>query len=201
MNLIFLLQRDRWFIEHEGRWSPVQTTEAVDLALTALPLVCVNEYELSEQPLQYGRAEVVCEGAAAIGIQLIAPDGSIAVDESVKLDPLCLASLQWDKRPASDGWVETVARLHTDGIRRLVLQAYIPPMESSKGKNLHILNETTGEEKTIFIRRGAENKLAVLDNKVAGEHRLVISCDAEAANDSADVRSLGFVLLDKIVDL
>lgn len=201
MKLIFLLQRNSWFIEHDGNWSPLSSPESVALALSSLQLDCVDEFELAEQPLQHGHAELEKAGEDAVLVRIVAADGSISIEQKIELNETCLSHVEWDKPPEGDGWIRSVARLETENVRRLILKAYLPPVEQSDGKVLQVRNETTGEEKTLFLQRGQENELVVFEDTKPGNTTLVISCDAEAANDSADVRSLGFVLLDKVVGI
>ncbi|MBX2884472.1 MAG: hypothetical protein KTR32_31250 [Granulosicoccus sp.] len=201
MKLILLLQRKSWFIEHGGNWSPLSGADATELALTALPLVCVDEYDLAEQPLQHGHAEITSSSDSAVQVKIVSADGSVAHEETITLDQTCLSHTAWDLPPEDDGWIRSVARLETENVRQLVLKAYIPPIDQSDGKPLTVRDESTGQEKTLYLRRGQENELVVLDSPEPSDTTLVISCDAEAANDSADVRSLGFVLLDKVIGI
>lgn len=200
MKLIFLLQRDSWFIDNGNCWSPLKETEAINLALSVLPLDSIDEFDLAEQPLIRGNAVVAAEGENAIKITLTAADGSVFAEETVTIDVSCLTRFEWSDAPESDGWIRSVARLSVENIRHLALKTYVPPSDSSDGKNLHVLNEMTGEEKNLYMKRGEENELVFLDQSEAANHKFVLTCDAEAANDSADVRSLGFVLLDKAIE-
>lgn len=200
MKLIFLLQRNLWFIDDGNSWSAIKNASEINLALTVLPLEAVDEFDFAEQPLIRGTATVAAEGETAAKITLTAPDGSVFAENTLEIDVTCLVRFEWSDTPEGDGWIKSIARLNVENIRHLSIKTYIPPSDSSDGKNLHVLNQSTGEEKNLFMKRGEENELVVLDGSVTGNHEFVFTCDAEAANDSADVRSLGFVLLDKAIE-
>lgn len=200
MKLIYLLQRDSWFIDNGRCWSPLKNSDEIDLALRVLPLESIDEFDLAEQPLIRGHANVETDGEDSLKVTQTAPDGSVFATKSLKIDLSCLTRFEWSDSPEGDGWIKSVARLDVENIRHLAIKTYIPPSDTSDGKNLHVLDEATGEEKNLYMKRGVENDLVVFDGSVAGNHNFVFTCDAEAANDSSDVRSLGFVLLDKAIE-
>ena len=201
MKLIFFLQRNSWYVSHANGWSSLQDQKDIKLALSVLPLESVDEFELNEQPVQFGTATFSLVNKDTVKVSLFANDGSLAEEHELALDYERLSSVDWQDPPHDDNWMNSVVQLKLENVRRLSLKIYIPPSADSDGKSLVIRDNVSGEENSIFLHRGEENECVVVNAPEACDHRLTLRCDAEAANDSADVRSLGFVLLDKAVEV
>jgi hypothetical protein len=201
MKLIYLLQRKSWFIESGDKWAVLEDSAAIDLAASVFHLQCVDEFALSEQPVINGRAEVIRLDENSVNLRVYSSADELLTDEKITLEASILSSIEWIDAPYGDGWIQSVARLSVENVRRLVLKAYLPPSDTSEYKQLLVCNETSGEEKPLQILRGQETELIILNEASPVDSKLLLKCDSEAANDSRDVRSLGFVLLDKVVDI
>lgn len=205
MKLIYLLQRESWFIDSAGAWAPIHDTKAIDLAVSVLSLSAVNEFDIVEQPLQLAEASIEQLTDEQVKITLLKNDGSPHTEEIVSIDLDRLWSSEWAEKPFDDGWLQSDARLSVDNVRKMALKVYLPPVEGSEGKSLSIKsslkNADTETVETVFLKRGEENEVTIIDQPEALAREVTLSCEAEASNDSSDIRKLGFLLLDKVVEL
>lgn len=205
MKLIYLLQRESWFIDCSGAWAPLQDSKSIDLAVSVLPLVTINEFDIVEQPLQLGEATLAQISDEQVKISILKIDGSPHTDEILSIDMDRLWSSEWAEKPFDDGWLQSDARLVVDNVRKMALKIYLPPVEGSDGKALSIKSSSKESDaetvESVFLRRGEENEVVIIDQQEPLGREVTLSCEAEASNDSSDVRKLGFLLLDKVVEL
>ncbi len=205
MKLIYLLQRESWFIDCAGAWAPLLDTSAIDLAVSVLPLRTINEFDIVEQPLQLGEATLEQLSDEQVKVSILKNDGSPHTEEIVSIDINRLWSSEWAEKPFDDGWLQSDARLSVDNVRKMALKIYLPPVEGSDGKALSIKSSAKNTDaetvETVFIKRGEENEIVIIDQPEALGREVTLSCEAEASNDSSDIRKLGFLLLDKVVEL
>ena len=202
MKLVFLMQRDRWFVEHLAGWFRIDDAEQVDLALAVLPLEGVDEYELVEQPHQQGVAaleRVAGESGEPdrVTVSLARPDGADAERHELAIDEARLVHVEWLNRRFRDGWVAADTRLLVDGMRSLVFEVYLPPADGADAKRLTVEDETGGSTHEVSLPRDARTRVTLVDGAFAGRRRLRLRCEPERITGSTDARQLGFLLLDE----
>ncbi len=205
MKLVFLMQRDRWFVEHLAGWFRIHDPAQVDLALATLPLEGVDEYELVEQPHQRGAATLErvagADGAPdAIAIALATPDGVPIERHELALDAGRLVHVEWLTRRFRDGWVAADTRLVVDGMKTLAFEVYLPGPEGTGSKTLRIENENDGKTREVSLRRDGTTRVTLVDAAFSGRRRLRLSCEPERISGSTDARQLGFLLIDEHVE-
>ncbi len=205
MKLVFLMQRDRWFVEHLAGWFRIHDPAQVDLALATLPLEGVDEYELVEQPHQRGAATLErvagADGAPdAIAIALVTPDGVPIERHELALDAGRLVHVEWLTRRFRDGWVAADTRLVVDGMKTLAFEVYLPGPEGTGPKTLRIENENDGKTREVLLRRDGTTRVTLVDAAFSGRRRLRLSCEPERISGSTDARQLGFLLIDEHVE-
>jgi len=200
MKLIFLLQKDAWFVEYEQSWYRIHDEQQIDIALTALALSVADQFQLVEQPHQAGNAMVEQTSSASIRILLSAPDGDVILDEQLPLDIRTLVSIDWVTRPYRDGWMGANAELSLENVKRLDLEIYLPAAEDSDGKKLTISNTDDGTSSEVWLERDKKNIVHLVQKGGGGKVNLHLDCEPEAVSQSTDSRQLGFVLLGEQVD-
>jgi|GEM_PF-1664360 len=213
MRLILLLPSVRWFVAHEDAWYRLEAAADIDLLGSVLALETVDAYELIEQPHQRGsvRATLAERAAATSGqvptVQLVFHDLGGEPLESVRLnlDDNLLMHVEWLVPPYRDGWAQADARLRVEGVARLTLRVYLPPLAArlrhtdgtgrSNGKTLTIENLDTGAQRQAMLARDAETDITLIDEPFTGRRTLRLHCEAERISGSTDARQLGFLLV------
>ena len=199
MKLVFLLQKNNYFVEHSKAWFRVDSDSDIALALRVLTLRVVDEFDLVEQPHQKGYACISAATDDAIGIEFFYPDGRLIERIESKIDQGCLAHVDWLNRQFRDGWVDAEAMLEITGAKEYSLRAYLPQVEGSQGKMLSIVNESGVVENQIFLRRDSETLVSIVEAAFEGKRQLTLRCEPEVIDSSTDIRQLGFVLVDENV--
>lgn len=207
MKLVFLLQGNRYFIEHGGAWFRIDSRPDVDLALSTLALEVADEFELVEQPHQRGIARMLLRKAASNAPEAVdvlhfvfsEPDGNIVDTVVLPIDSSRLMHVEWVDRRFRDGWAPADLRLVVDGMSQLTWRVYLPPADGSTGKRLVIENETDGTTTEVLIPRDATIDLSLVDVSFTGKRKLRLRCDPEQIKGSTDARQLGFVMVEEII--
>jgi len=200
MKLIYLLQRYSWFLLRDDVWYPLKDAASIELAASIFPLVCQDEYEMSDQPLVEGSALVQPGNSEdMVEVCLSGTDGNIVHKETISVDKHLLPIVEWSESPHADRWVNSVVSLDIEHANSLKLKIYLPPDDDSEGKVVRIFNESTENSTEFFAKRGEENELTVFSVEKPENHRFHISCEPETTGDVSDVRSLGYLLVDTIV--
>jgi len=198
MKLIFLLQRDRWFIENSNIWYSIRDTDEQELAFSVLPLLCMDEYEMCDQPVQAGHVAFERLADDRLKICLINKHGETDLEKEITLDKNLLAVVDWDEPPFPDGWVSSTVRLNLEHVSECTLQLFLPDSPVSESKILKIRDQH-GSFQEYLLNRGEETTCAIVNNQTPGNHQLLLDCEPEPSADSSDVRSLGFVLANSII--
>lgn len=199
MKLVFLLQRNNYFVEHSKAWFRVENDDDIALALSVLALRVVDEFEIVEQPHHKGYACIQALNDDAMRVEFFYPDGQLFDSIDSNIDQGCLASVDWLNRQFRDGWVDAESLLEITGAREFTLRAYLPAVEGSEGKMLKIINETDGVENQVFLCREGETVIPIVESAFQGKRKLTLRCEPEVISVSTDIRQLGFVLVDEIV--
>jgi len=200
MKLVLLLQRNTWFVDHDQAWFRLQNDDDINLGLSALPLSIANEFDMVEQPHQRGTATIERESKGMISIVCREQDDTVVDTVKLPLDIKCLVSVDWLTKPFRDGWMDAISRIQTDNVKRLVLKAYLPPVNGSEGKMLKLTNDDDGEEVSVFLKRGEQSEIPLIEDGLSCRTTMTLSCEPESINSSTDIRQLGFILLDEIVE-
>jgi len=113
MRVIFLLQKEAWFVEHEHSWYRLESTEDVRTVLGALALHMVDQQSLIEQPHHAGSARVIDVADKSFSIELAGPDKKRVDTLTVKLVEDRLLDVNWKTMPFADGWMNAEAARDT----------------------------------------------------------------------------------------
>ncbi|MEE9322805.1 MAG: hypothetical protein V3U76_20345 [Granulosicoccus sp.] len=197
MKLIYPLQRNAWFVEADNAWYRITDDAQVNIALTALPLHAVDEFQQAEQAHHAGTATVNMTNENTVTVSLFEPDGQPVDTLSVLLDEHSLTRVDWLTGKYRDGWVNASCRLQLDGLQQFELHGYLPPATGSDGKILTICNEAEGTTTEVFLKRNQCNVIPLLRDSSIDSQTLILECEPEATDSNADARLLGFVLIDK----
>ena len=195
MRLIFLIQKNAWFVEFEQDWYRLIDQRDIELAAAGLVLKVVDQFQLVEQPHHAGSATVKQKGKERLLITLTGPDGAVIVKVPHKLDQQSLISIDWTTHPYRDGWVSANAELTVERCADLSLTAYLPGDSHSDGKTLTILNTADGSETEIWLARDRQTKVPMLSRAGNRKTTLRLSCPPESITQSSDARQLGFILM------
>ena len=196
MKLVLLIQKDYFFVEHEEALYRLQGDTDVDLAVAALPLRVIDQFDMVEQTPQKGRASLCMEPDGAIRLKLTEADDTIVTEQLYEPAADNMASVHWLTKRFEDGWVGPTVKLEVSDISEMQWKVYLPDLNGSKGKELSIINKQTGQITKKHLERDTENLIEVVDTPFNGLHSLTITCDAEPPIPG-DVRELGFVLVEE----
>ncbi|MGQ7845724.1 hypothetical protein ACUNV4_14675 [Granulosicoccus sp. 3-233] len=195
MRLLFLLQKEAWFVEHQQAWYRLEDMNEVGLALSGLALNMVNQHELIEQPHQAGTARVTQADDRRLSVQLSSPDHQIIATVDVVLDENTLLNVDWNTKPYRDGWVSSDATITLDNVGAMYLDAYLPARSDSDGKMLTISNQVTGNSLEVWVARDQKTRIPLVQNGSKGKVSLNLHCEPELIDQTTDPRQLGFVMI------
>ena len=195
MKLVFLVQKNAWFVEDKQSWYRINDRQDIALAMSGLSLSMVNQHDLVEQPHQAGCAHVTQSDESKLLIELLSPDNERIDTVEVSLGMNTLCNVEWKTKQFRDGWVATDSTLMLDNVGTMYLDAYLPPQPGSDGKALHIANDQTGKVHKIWMRRDHKTRIALLEKGNEAKVTLKLSCDPEQVDQTTDPRQLGFVLI------
>lgn len=195
MRLIFLLQKQAWFVEHKEAWYRIQNTAEVETALKWLPLNMVNLHDLIEQPHQAGNAKVTQSDERNLSVSLKNCDDQQLEIVKLPLGKNILINLDWITKKFRDGWMTSDARLNVENVGELFFDAYLPPRADSQGKTLTISNDQTGKSSEVWIARNQKTRIALIENGQKGKAAITIRCEPEHTDRTSDPRQLGFILI------
>lgn len=195
MKLIFLLQKNAWFIEHDTAWYCLKSSDEIALAQGGLALEMVNVHELIEQPHQAGYARVSQLKRCGLSMELRRPDESLVEAIEIQMTPSVLLDVKWKTRKFRDGWMSSESAVTLSNVGTLLLDAYLPASEESEGKMLTISNPDTGKTREVWMARDRKTRVAVYKNGHKGRVNLNLSCEPEKTDQSSDPRQLGFIMI------
>ena len=195
MKLIFLVQKNAWFVEHETAWYRMNDADEIALALGGMAMNMVNQYDLVEQPHQAGSATVTQPDENSMSVVLTNPDNKIVDSIALTLGKSALLSVDWKTKKFRDGWMSADTRLTLDNVGVMYIDAYLPARDGTNGKTLMIQNEQTGSVREVWIARDQKTRIAIVEKGPKGTVNLGLRCDPEPLDQSADPRELGFVLV------
>lgn len=195
MRIIFLLQKEAWFVEHEQAWYRLNNRQHTSLALGCMSLNMVNQNDLIEQPHQAGSAELSQTDERSLSVMLRSPDGVLVDTVSIQLSEDLLLNVAWHTKQYRDGWMSADASVTLDDVGEMFLEAYLPAHASSSGKNLVITNGQTGDISKVWMVRDQKTRIPVLQAGSKGKVTMSLKCDPEEVDPSSDPRQLGFVLV------
>lgn len=195
MKVIFLLQKDAWFVEFAQSWYRLNDQQDIELALGGLVLEVVDQYQLVEQPHHAGSAGLRQRGKERLIVTLTGPDGASIVKSEIKLDKQSLINVDWAKRPYRDGWVGANAQVTLERVDDFYVTAYLPGTDSPVGKALTVCNMDDGSETEIWLARDKQTRVQLLTKARNKKTTLQLNCEPESINQSSDSRQLGFILM------
>lgn len=195
MKLIFLLQKDAWFVEYEQAWYRLHDQQDVVLAIASLVLKVVDQDGLIEQPHHAGSARLKTKSRDRLTVSLTSPDGTALIKKELILDKQSLVSVDWETRPHRDGWVSANAQVTVERLNDFYVNAYLPASESSDGKTLTVFNTADGSEKQIWLARNQQTRVQLLAKACNRKTTLQLHCEPETISQSTDSRQLGFILI------
>ena len=195
MRVIFLLQKEAWFVEHEHSWYRLESTEDVRTVLGALALHMVDQQSLIEQPHHAGSARVIDVADKSFSIELAGPDKKRVDTLTVKLVEDRLLDVNWKTMPFADGWMNAEAELTVHHVREMYLDVYLPAVVGSKGKMLSIHDTQADSVREAWIARDTTTRISLVEKGRAGKVDIKLTCAAESVDKSTDPRLLGFVLV------
>jgi len=195
MKLIFLLQKNAWFVEFEQAWYRLNDQQDVELAITGLVMKVVDQFQLVEQPHHAGSAQLKMRSKDRMLVSLTAPDGRSVVRHEIKLDQQSLVSVDWATRPYRDGWVGAHAKVTVECVADFYVNAYLPRKGDSTGKTLTVCNSVDGSETEIWLARDKQTRVQLLTKARSRKTTLLLNCEPETISESSDARQLGFILM------
>lgn len=196
MKLVFLLQKNAWFVQHDTSWYRLSEQPCIDLALAVMPLTVADQYEMVEQPHLAGTATVIEGGGADIRVFLLSPDDKKVAEETLKLDLSRLVDVEWLAPPFKDGWVRASTEITLDGVRDYEIETYLPSLDNSHTKVLVVTNLGTGEATEQLLKRSEKTTVSLLKQKAPQRVTLRLECAPEENSAGMDTRELGFILVD-----
>lgn len=195
MKLIFLVQKEAWFVEHAQAWYRLADKRQTGLALAGLALNMVNQHELIEQPHQAGTASIRQTDERTLTVTLSHPEGQLIESIDIRLDENILLNVDWATKPYRDGWMSADARLTLDNVGSMHVEAYLPARSGSEGKTLTIADPQTGSAREVWIKRDQTTRVAIVENGTPGKVDLILRCEPEQIDQTSDPRQLGFVVV------
>lgn len=198
MQLLFLIQRNRWFIEYADIWYRVGGDQHLKLVQSILAVKCIDEYELPDQPVQGGRVEISVISEGEVIVSLLSKSNELVVEKPLKVESSLLGIINWTSRPYADSWVESRVKLDTENVTRLELQVFLPEISGSASKVLEVVDNDDNKLQYTLVR-GEQTRCTLVDQEVPGDYNFYISCEPEPCLDTSDERSLGFVLANTVL--
>lgn len=195
MRLIFLVQKNAWFVEHENTWYRLNDADEIALALSGMAMKMINQHDLIEQPHQAGSANVTQPDKSSLAVVLTSPDKKIVDSVVITLDENLLLNVDWKTKQFRDGWMSADAKLTLDNVGVMYVDAYLPAREGTDGKTLMIQDEQSGHVREVWIARDQKTRIAIVEKGSKGQVNLGLSCEPEPLDQAADPRELGFVLI------
>ncbi|MFK7857127.1 MAG: hypothetical protein AB8B79_23635 [Granulosicoccus sp.] len=195
MKLIFLLQKNAWFVEHEQAWYRLHDQQDVVSAVASLVLKVVDQDGLIEQPHHAGSARLKTKSRDRLMVSLTSPDGTTLIKKELVLDKQSLTSVDWQTRPHRDGWLNANAQVTVERLNDFYVNAYLPAFDGSDGKTLTVFNTADGSEKQIWLARNKQTRVQLLAKACNRKTTLQLHCEPETISQSTDSRQLGFILL------
>jgi len=203
MKLALSLPSTRWFVVHDDAWFRVVDPAVVDLLVSVLALESVDEYDLVEQPHQRGTVSATLDESAepaTVRFVFSESDGTELEPVDLPLDVRLLAHVEWLDQRFRDGWAPADLRLRLEGMDRMALRVYLPPVPGSSDKNLVIERLGDGQRTEVRLARDATTDIALVDGPFTGTRTFRLRCDPETISGSTDTRQLGFVVVDELVE-
>lgn len=195
MELVFLLQKNAWFIDHERRWYRLDEA-SLDAAVSVLRLVVTDPAELVEQPVHGGSATLRLLSRGRFAVAFAGPDGKPLERATLRIDRQRLAAVHWLTAPWDDGWVPAETTLDLENVASLTLRAFLPGGSGKPAKRIEIHDADDGSVAEHWIQRDKATELRLVSRGKSGRHALRIVCEPEQVSDSSDPRRLGFLLTD-----
>jgi hypothetical protein len=193
--MIFLVQKEAWFVEYQQAWYRLSDMQEVKLGLGGLALNMVNQYDLIEQPHHAGSAHISQPDERILRITFRSPD-KVQIDSiDVTLDQNTLLNVDWNTKQFRDGWMSADAQVTLDNVGSMIVDAYLPAMAGSDGKMLTISDTSSGKAKEVWLARNKNTRISVVDSGSKGKVCLKLSCEPESIDQSTDPRQLGFVMV------
>lgn len=193
MELVFLLQKNAWFISHERHWYRLDTA-SIDAAVSVMRLVTLDPADLVEQPVHGGSASLELTSRSRFVVRLSAPDGKRLDSVRLRIDRQSLAGVAWLTRPWDDGWVPAETTLELENVGSLTLRAFLPGGPGKSRKKIEVHDIDSGSVVEHWIERDKGTALPLVSRGKVGRHAVRIVCEPEAIADSSDPRRLGFLL-------
>jgi len=195
MRLIFLVQKNAWFVEHNSAWYRLSDVKQIELALGGLPMKMINQNELIEQPHLAGSAIVTQPEERTMSVAMMSPDDKEIDTVAVAIGKRVLLNVDWKTPKFSDGWMSADAKLTLDNVGNMYVDAFLPACGGNDAKKLVIQNEQTGSVREVWIKRDQKTRIAIVEEGATGTVELGLKCDPEPLDQTADPRQLGFVLV------
>lgn len=196
MNLVLMLQRELWFVEHEHALYRLEESGQIDIALSTLPLSINDPFQNPEQPHVAGRARVTLAGGRGARVELRSVGGTPVVDRCLAWDKTRLQRVEWITKPFPDRWVDANASMLIEGAKRVSIKAYLPATVDASTKTLAIEDEDGSSRREVPLVRDGCTSVVVYDGRRRSGLRVRLSCEPETIEDSSDPRQLGFILVE-----
>ena len=195
MRMIFLVQKEAWFVEFQQAWYRLSDMTEVKLGLSGLALNMVNQHDLIEQPHHAGSAHISQSDERCLRVTLEGPD-KVRIDSIVvALDQKALLNVDWNTKQFQDGWMSADAQVTLENVGSMFVDAYLPPRAGSDGKMLKIADASSGSVREVWLARDTKTRISVVDAGNKGKVCLKLSCEPESIDQSTDPRQLGFVMV------
>lgn len=195
MRLIFLVQKNAWFVENDTAWYRLNDVKQIELALGCMPMKMINQDDLIEQPHLAGSANVTESDERTLSVVIMTPDGKEIDTVAVVFGKSAPLTVDWKTPKFSDGWMSADAKLTLDNVGNMYVDAFLPACGGKDAKKLIIQNEQTGSVREVWIKRDQKTRIAIVEKGAKGKFDLGLKCDPEPLDRTADPRQLGFVLV------
>ena len=177
-----------WYVRHGDDWFEPVSDADVDTLLAVLPLRILEDDTEDPRPLGFVR---VLERAGRTTLEFLAPYGEhvVRIAELPENGPAPV--VEWTRGHHDDGWVETVASLHLDGVRRCDLEVFLP--EGPGDDKLLAVVGTDGPGLTYVVhpvRRGRVTRVPVYAS-VEPAAGVTVTLQSSAPEAVDDARALG----------
>lgn len=198
MNLIYLLQRASWFVESREIWYHLDDEVSLALAQSVLKLISIDEFELSDQPVRSGRAELIASSEDCVTVILRDKNNVVVEELELLVDASLLSVVDWREPPFPDGWVSSSVQLEVEHTSQLTLEIFLPESGSDHSKTLTVCRDD-GHTTQHELKRGLQTDCIIQNSQSPCDGKFHLSCEPEVSSDPNDVRSLGFVLANTVI--
>lgn len=194
-RLLFRPSAGEWVVSYNEQWFAPAETSDLDMLLSTLPAEVVDEHVLAS-PKRGGGFVRVVDDQGQPSLEFLSSFGEVITRAANLLPGMSLVTCEWSHGAHGDGWVETVATLRLDGVRRCSLVAYLPELDGANdGAKQLAVQVPVGRRTTVDIHRLERGQPNMIELYRSSERAngITLTLHTSSPEPADDDRPLGFI--------